>query len=179
MTVDWVQWLAVTGGLAAAAGYLSGRRDRVRADAAMVYVVVTTFDLDEDSAEAATTFRVVNGSSLPVFRVIVSPYHWGFRRASWRLRRSRNWMTGVPSGDRQFFPTVPPNESTDEVTIPGLPRKGARTAEIPPLVTFFRDGHGRVWIRWPSGRLTNARMSAYYVQGRLRRSAVIAKVTRR
>jgi len=72
--MDWVQWLALAGGLVAAAAFVAGRRDIARSEAAGVYVDVTLFQGAPSPTDRAvfTRYRIVNDGRLPALSVGVS-----------------------------------------------------------------------------------------------------------
>jgi len=162
--MDWVQWLALAGGLTAVAAFVQERRDRIRADAADVYVVVTEYRCasPEDEERSFTRFQVFNRAARPIFRVGVAAWDWGRRRITWRLRRHENWMTGRRIVGR-VFSTIAPSTETSEAKLPGLLPDGD-PGESPPIMLVFRDGHGRRWVRWPDGRLMKAYPSLLYFE---------------
>jgi hypothetical protein len=78
--VDWVQWLALAGGLTAVLTYVSGRLDTARSEAGKLFVLVTDFETGPPSALVFTKYKVVNESDLPVSSVEVRTFGWGRRR---------------------------------------------------------------------------------------------------
>jgi hypothetical protein len=163
--VDWVQWLALVGGLVAAAAFVVGRRDVSRADAARVYAIVSKYRYGLGKEPIFTTFKVVNDSAAPALQVGVSAWDWGRRRRAWRLRRHEQWMTGRRIHGN-VFSTIEPNSSTKEHDLPGLTSYAGQGGESPPIMLVFRDGQGRRWVRWPDGKLTTLYPSVYYFQDR-------------
>jgi hypothetical protein len=72
--MDWVQWLALTGGLVAVLTFVTGRFDSARSDAAAVYVMTTLrVSIEPGSSEKyEATYEVHNDGPLPVLWVF--PY---------------------------------------------------------------------------------------------------------
>jgi hypothetical protein len=151
--MDWVQWLALSGGLEAVASFVTDRLERARSDAAAVYVIVTRYD--RRNPEGAK-FRVYNDGPLPALSVGVMGWHaWHWevrRRGTWRLRGMGSWMTGQVA-TVTVFPTIGPRSSTEEADLPQLDLAFG-TGDPPPVMLVFRDGRGRRWVRWPDGRLS-------------------------
>jgi hypothetical protein len=154
--VDWVQWLALAGGLAAVLTYVSGRLDTARSEAGKLFVLVTDFDAGPPPALVFTKYKVVNESDLPVSSVEVRAFGWGRRRVLWRFWFPDRWITGEGqvTGGYEVFNTIAPKTSTAEHQLPGL--RGGLRFDNPPVVLIFRDGTGRRWVRWHDGKLSRA-----------------------
>lgn len=167
MGIDWVQWLALSGGAVAVATYVEDRRQRARADAASVYVEVPEFLPVQPPRGGHTRFVIVNDGPLPILRVSVSGWGWDARRRlTWRVRPVGSWMTGGPRLPGGVFPQVMARSRTDEHDLPPLVMdKDADPGVRPPVMLVFRDGHGRSWVRWPDGRLSRAGWSWYHLRG--------------
>jgi hypothetical protein len=184
--MDWVQWLALVGGLVAAVvaavAFVLGRRDVARTLAASVYVIIPKFRYGRDpTVPAFTTYRVVNDGPAPALQVGVSAWEWGRRRSTWRFRRHEHWMMSRRIEPGAVFSTIEPASSTKEHDLQGV-TSYAWGGENPPVMLVFRDGQGRRWVRWPDGKLTKLYPSAYYFQERrwrLQREARAASVERR
>lgn len=161
-----MQWLALSGGLVAVVTFVADRRERTRAEAAGVYVIVTRFLPVTRHAGGYTFYEIVNDGQLPALRVSVSGWTWGARRRfAWRLRPIGSWMTGrrIPAG---VFPQVLPQSRTDEHDMMPLSAEGDVPGERPPIMLVFRDGYGRSWVRWPDGRLNRLSLSRYQARRR-------------
>jgi len=163
-TVDWVQWLALGGGLAAVGTFWANRRDASRSLAACIYyVVIVQQQAPPPPGEATITrYKVVNESNGLATSVAISAWGWGRRRVTWRLRRQVGWWTG----DRiiaNVLHTVTPGGCSEEGEFPGPPMPGP-PEERHPLILQFRDGLGREWVRWPHGKLTRMGPSWYQIE---------------
>jgi hypothetical protein len=158
--VDWVQWLALAGGLAAVLTFSANRRDAARTDAAKIFVIVT-LDQTAPPPEGQATFteyQIVNKSDTPAASVAITAWDWGRRRVTWRLRGFGDWWTGkVIAGG--VIPTMTPG-GTSEGRFPGCEKPGP-PGERHPLMLRFRDGLGREWVRWPDGKLTSLSPSVF------------------
>lgn len=151
--MDWVQWLALTGGLAAAVSFVASRREMTSTEAASVYVDVTGFQpAPAPGKPLLTRYKIVNNGRLPIFAVGISAWGWGRRRFLWRARRRQNWMTGKRIVGH-VYPSIRPSSVTEEEQLPGVEEEGPPD-ERPPVMLTFRDGFGRSWVRWPDGKLT-------------------------
>jgi hypothetical protein len=156
--MDWVQWLALTGGLAAALTFVANRWDHARSDSAAVYAVVTHY-LERDPIES--TYEVHNDGPLPILWVYV--YVWdgdASRRITWRLRLPDSWMTDH-GAQVDLILTIRPGHSTEERPLPPPVRDPDRPAEfrVPGVMLIFLDGRGRRWVRWPDGSLSSTRLA--------------------
>jgi hypothetical protein len=177
--IDWVQWLALAGGLSAVAAFMANRRDAARSDAAGVYVQVTLFQGAPAPGGSATftRYKIVNNGQLPASSVGIQALDWGRRRLLWRLRRRKNWWTGDWLAGGAVYPIISPNSETDENELAG-PAKWGPTGETHPLMLKFRDGQGREWVRWPDGKLTRLAPSLHQLE-RVWQQIVIARRLRR
>lgn len=123
-------------------------------------MIVTSFLPVTDDAGGHTTYQLVNDGKLPALAVEVHGWTWGARRRlTWRLRPVTAWMTGrrIPGG---VFPQLEAQSRTDDQDIHPLHIEGSsRAGERPPIMLVFRDGHGRLWVRWPDGRLNSLALS--------------------
>jgi hypothetical protein len=112
--MDWVQWLALSGGLIAVASFVRDRREAQRIDAAGVYVIVTSYNTGTPGGRHPifTKYEIHNKGSLPALTVSVSGWPASARRRlSWRLQPIGRWMTGsrAPGG---VFPIITPGGVT-------------------------------------------------------------------
>ena len=61
------------------------------------------------------------------------------------------------------IPLVTPDTETDPFDMEPVPTinpsLARRIETTPPLMIRFRDGNGRLWVRWPDGKLTRERPS--------------------
>lgn len=171
--MDWVQWIALSGGLVAAASFVRDRREAQRVDAASVYVVVTTYNTGTPGGTYPifTKYVIHNTGALPALTVGVSGWPaTARRRLTWRLRPIGQWMTGTraPGG---VFPTITPGGVTAEHEVRPL-SSSTIGGEAPPIMLTFRDGRGRSWVRWPDGRLNRLTFSLYAWRQRARLRSV-------
>jgi hypothetical protein len=156
---DWGSvpaWLTLGTILVALATFVMGRHDAARAPAAHVYAVVVNYrtGTSTDDDPPFTDVEVRNDGEFPIFEPSVQLWNWGKpRRFTWRLWRIEGWFT---SERKQWvnWRYVPSNSKTNVHRLCGLddkpPGKGSLT---PPVVLVFRDGNGRLWVRWPDGKL--------------------------
>lgn len=172
--MDWVQWLALSGGLVAVASFAAGRRDLTRTEAAGIYLDVTWYQAAPPPPEQAvsTRLKIVNRSRLPALSAEVSVWDWGRRRFWWRFRRHERWMTG-PRIQGVVYPAITPESESDEADLSGPPGKGP--PERPPVVLVFRDGFGRRWVRWPDGKLTRLAPSIAQVERMVWRRRAVSR----
>lgn len=155
---DWgtvPSWLALAGGSTALLTYLSARRDTRRAAAAGVYIVVSKFRFSVPPAEGDfTEYKLVNGGLLPIYDASVSVWEFGTERRTWRFRRECDWMTGARIGGRVHTAIEPGGSATGEdMPAPEYPETHS-TPISPPILLIYRDGNGRQWVRWPTGKLS-------------------------
>jgi hypothetical protein len=171
--MDWVQWLALTGGLVAVASFVRDRREAQRVDAGSIYVIVTSYNTGMPGATYPifTKYEVHNTGPLPALSVSVSGWPaTARRRLTWRLRPIDQWMTGTraPGG---VFPTITPGGVTAEHDLQPL-TSSTIGGMAPPIMLTFRDGRGRSWVRWPDGRLNRLTLSRSAWQQRVRLRSV-------
>jgi hypothetical protein len=87
--MDWVQWLALSGGLVAAASFVMDRLEAQRADAASVYVIVTSYRPGTPGGTHPTFTKYVIHNTGPRPALTVGVSGWpatARRRPTWRLR---------------------------------------------------------------------------------------------
>jgi len=110
-----------------------------------------------------TDVEVRNDGEFPIFEPSVQLWDWGKpRRFLWRFRRLQHWLTSERKGwvNGSF---VPAKTRTDVFRLCGLDDKEeAQGAVIPPIVLVFRDGNGRLWARWPDGKLKRVSPSRWW-----------------
>lgn len=158
-------WFTLLAVIIALATLVIGRLDAARQQAANVYAIVVASGSDEPAQESTPFTEVVvfNDGDSPIFEPSVQLWDWGkVRRFTWRFFPIEHWLTS----ERQHWANgkyVPPQARTDSVSLKGL---GARTynrkaSPTPPIVLVFRDGNGRLWVRWPNGRLKRVAPSAW------------------
>jgi hypothetical protein len=149
-------WLTLGTILVALTTFVMGRRDEARAPAAHVYVVVVDFRTGRptDGNPVFTDVEVRNDGEFPILDPSVQLWNWGKpRRFTWRLRRLEGWLTS----ERKAWVNgsyVPAKSRTGVHRLCGLEDKTEiEGSPSPPIVLMFRDGNGRLWVRWPDGKL--------------------------
>jgi hypothetical protein len=157
--MDWVQLLALTGGLVAALAFVAGRLDLARSDAAAVYVITKPVPIESNEQEYRPgKYEVHNDGPLPILSVFVFVWEGeSRRRRTWRLRPPEAWMTGRSTVDGFGYPIVAPRSSTEEADLLGGMADPYWTGDPPQVMLIFLDGRGRYWVRWPDGRLSRLR----------------------
>jgi hypothetical protein len=165
---DWGDvpaWLTAGTVVVALATFYMGRRDAARGPAAHVYVVVVDYrtGTPTDDDPTFTDVEVRNDGDFPIFDLSVQVWNWGKpRKFTWRFRRIDGWIT---SARKQWVNGnyVPAKSRTDVYRLRGLDdKKGMEGSAVPPIVLVFRDGNGRLWARWPDGKLKGVKPSRWH-----------------
>lgn len=171
--VDWgtvPQWLGLAAAIVAVTAFVVSRRDLSRTEASSVYVMADSHkysmkrvDNDDGTTDRITSLelagRIHNAASTPITDCTMHLYAPNGRRRLWwwTSQSPQAWWTTKRLIGRSYYTIAPESageqfEYHRQIDIQGGPPKG-----LPTMVTTFTDGHGRRWVRWPSGKLSRVR----------------------
>jgi hypothetical protein len=158
LAVEWgtvPEWVTLGTLLLALGAFVVERWDKTRAPAGGVYAMVDHPNADVGPDAVSTKVQVRNNGDFPVFDVFLSVWDGGKRQMTWRIRRHEHWLKGT----RLQLSTIRHVSPKASAYVDVMCELRAKPSDEPPItptiVTKFRDGNGRCWVRWPDGQLTH------------------------